>query len=420
VLLMTSPEHSVTLNVVGLDGQPTHFDRLRVLTSSPRTEAGMTLWSLAESNYVEANAGTYKFQYRLKDPAASVWVEIERDEHQSMQLIRPGLHEYNFRFEDKSPDGTQKLSKESVRPKQPDGIASYRYDLDTGLADIGIITMKPEEIGAVLKRFPSNRTEDGVNLRYNLCDFADSSGKQLTAAIVQSPQGDVSAFGTAMDLIREVRPRLVVLVGIAGGRPAGEFTLGDVVVANKMVNLTVSAASPGALDYATGTSDLHRDVGIVVSNLVGDARHYMGWSSAASIGKRRPSVSLALRNFKGPEDWKKKTRQALGKYFGNKGKNRRPIVIAGPIASGSMLMKDPEIFARWQKASRDIMAVDMEIVGVFEACRRAEKLVPTLVIRGISDVIGFSRDDNWTEYACETAAAFTKSLLTARTIPLLC
>jgi nucleoside phosphorylase len=41
---------------------------------------------------------------------------------------------------------------------------------------------------------------------------------------------------------------------------------------------------------------------------------------------------------------------------------------------------------------------------------------PFLAIRGISDVVGFTRDHDWTTYACEAAAAFTRALLLARPI----
>jgi nucleoside phosphorylase len=419
---MDSPWHSVTVRVVGVDGRPIPFDFLRVESRSQHTERGTVLSALAQSTYVEENAGIYKFQYRLKNPAASIWVAIERDGRQSVQLIRPGLHEYYFRFEEKSGEDRQASSGKAVPPELADGMASYRYDADTGFprADIGIITMKPEEIRAVLKRFVPDGTADGENLRYNLCEFQDKAGRKLTAAIVRSPQGDVSALRTAMELIREVRPRLVVLVGIAGGRPAGEFTLGDVVVASRMINLTVDAANPdGSRRYAASASELHPAVEKVVLNLDGDASSYAGWNSKRSIGMARPTVNLAKRNFKGPADWQSKTRKALAKDFGKNGRNRQPIVIAGPIVSASTLMKDPEVFQKWQDVVRDIMAVDMEIVGVFEACRQYRDLLPTLVVRGISDIVGFSRDEKWTEYACETAAAFAKALLVGGTITFL-
>ncbi len=60
---------------------------------------------------------------------------------------------------------------------------------------------------------------------------------------------------------------------------------------------------------------------------------------------------------------------------------------------------------------QNLAVVDMELPGVYMAARRKEKQYPILAIRGISDVIGFKRDNGWTKYACETAAAFFFKLL---------
>jgi len=50
----------------------------------------------------------------------------------------------------------------------------------------------------------------------------------------------------------------------------------------------------------------------------------------------------------------------------------------------------------------------MELGGVYKAAQRPDK--PVLSVRGISDVVGFSRSPAWTEYACHTAAAFAHAL----------
>jgi hypothetical protein len=34
-----------------------------------------------------------------------------------------------------------------------------------------------------------------------------------------------------------------------------------------------------------------------------------------------------------------------------------------------------------------------------------------ITIRGLSDIVGFDRDDAWTTYACHTAGAFCVALL---------
>ena len=60
----------------------------------------------------------------------------------------------------------------------------------------------------------------------------------------------------------------------------------------------------------------------------------------------------------------------------------------------------------------------MEISGVFEAARHSTGDLPVIAIRGISDIVGFKRDSRWTDYACNSAAAFCHALLKSGTIDL--
>ena len=53
----------------------------------------------------------------------------------------------------------------------------------------------------------------------------------------------------------------------------------------------------------------------------------------------------------------------------------------------------------------------MESAGAYVPCQRNG--VPFLAIRGISDIVGWRRDEAWTLYACHTAAAYTRMLVGA-------
>jgi hypothetical protein len=55
----------------------------------------------------------------------------------------------------------------------------------------------------------------------------------------------------------------------------------------------------------------------------------------------------------------------------------------------------------------------MELGGVFLAARQIDREHPILAIRGISDIVGFKREEQWTKYACTTAAAFAYALVRA-------
>jgi len=57
---------------------------------------------------------------------------------------------------------------------------------------------------------------------------------------------------------------------------------------------------------------------------------------------------------------------------------------------------------------------EMESGGVYRAARER---CPMLAIRGISDIVGLKRADDWTKYACASAAAFTRAFLRTRPVP---
>jgi nucleoside phosphorylase len=287
------------------------------------------------------------------------------------------------------------------------------------LVDYAVITVKAEEFAAVLRRFPVEMEARGQT-QYNVAHFNDESGTTRHVAIVKSwEQGDISAQSIANALVSDLEPRLILVVGIPGARPDREFTLGDVIVANRMFNFAVTAANPdGSVEFATRSSPAHRVAEIVASSLVADYAKYGDWQTETSIGMPRPPVALSAKSLRGSPEWRQRVREALGHYFGANGRDRQPTVLEGPIGSSSTLMKDPARFAAWLDKTREVKAVDMEISGVFEAARLRTGDLPVIVIRGISDVVGFKRDARWTDYACNSAAAFCHALLKSGVIDL--
>src|SRR5215471_5520909 len=101
-----------------------------------------------------------------------------------------------------------------------------------GKIDFGIITVREDEFTAVLKRMPPKWIASG-NWHYNI---AEIQGRELYyVAIVRTyEQGQSDTQQVANYLINELDPSCLVLVGIAGGKPESEFTLGDVVVASRL------------------------------------------------------------------------------------------------------------------------------------------------------------------------------------------
>jgi len=126
----------------------------------------------------------------------------------------------------------------------------------------------------------------------------------------------------------------------------------------------------------------------------------------------RPPVDLTDDRFYGDDDWKESVRQKVRRHFARA--PRPPLAITGAIASSDRLIKDDETLSVWLKIARQVVAVEMESAGIYKATHGRN--VPFLAIRGISDMVGFKRDPDWTAYACETAAAFARAFLLTRPI----
>ncbi len=279
-----------------------------------------------------------------------------------------------------------------------------------GQIHFGLITLRTDEFEAVLQRFPAQDQVQGANRLYGLNRFLVGEGN-YNATVMRCPeQGTGEAQDAARDLIEDLDPRWLVVVGIAGGVPSDDYSLGDVIVGTQMIDFTREAARQDQpVEYDLSGGPAHKAVRSVVAQLAALKTELGEWNSEQAIAFPRPSVSLVPKNFYGPKDWKKRTRSSLRKHFNSQ--TRKPLVEAGPIASSDRLMKDAERLELLLHVARSLRCVEMEAAGVYRAARRAEREYPVLVVRGLSDVVGFRRDDAWTRYACHTAASFTAALL---------
>ena len=273
----------------------------------------------------------------------------------------------------------------------------------------GIITMRTDEFEAVLHRFPPQDNAMGQNRLYSLSRFSVGQ-TEYTVAVMRCPeQGEGEAQDAARDLIDELDPRWLVVVGIAGGVPHDDFSLGDVIVGTQIVDFTREAVKqdkPSEYDLAGGPA--HKRVRSLVAQLSALKNELGEWNSDEAITLPRPGVSLGPEKFYGSDDWRNKTRQSLEKHFAAV---RKPLVETGPIASSDRLVKDADRIDLLTDYVRSVRCVEMEAAGVYRAARRAEREYPMLIVRGLSDIVGYKRSDEWTRYACHTAASFTSALL---------
>jgi predicted nucleotide-binding protein/nucleoside phosphorylase len=278
-----------------------------------------------------------------------------------------------------------------------------------GKVDFGIITVREDEFEAVLARFPSTGRVSGRR-HYNLCQVDLPGGGSYLGAVLRCiEQGNGEAQSAAHDLLEELKPQWLFVVGIAGGVPSDEFCLGDVIVSTRIHDFSVEAVlHESKPEYALGGGPVERNGAVLVANIPALRTELGGWNATAAIAEPRPELKLREAAFYGGMEWSDRVRKALSHHVGR----MVPRVLSGAIASSDRLIKDTEILAVWTKMARQVLAAEMESAGVYRATYGRQ--VPALSIRGISDIVGLKREPEWTRYACHTAAAFALALVRTR------
>jgi nucleoside phosphorylase len=282
------------------------------------------------------------------------------------------------------------------------------------MIDIGILTIREDEFGAVLKAFPDDQDiYKGRHREYTLRSADAGHGTRYRIAILrQIEQGNGEAQEAARDLFDDLQPSLIIVVGIAGGLPSDDISLGDIVLSTRVLDFSVEARKfQEQTTYSVGGGPIAKAIAAGIANLGARDLDLGDWSDGLPS---KPAVSFGPGKLYGPADWRRDVRASLQLHYGKNVAARAPTFSAGPIASSDRLVKDPELLFPWITTARGILAIEMESAGVHRATRDK---TPMLSIRGLSDIVGLKRQDAWTKYACASAAAFTRGYLRTQPVP---
>lgn len=285
---------------------------------------------------------------------------------------------------------------------------------DPGPIDVAILTIKEEEFDALLEAFPDSLGYYvGPSKRhYNIRTAEAGPGPQKYRVSIacQTRQGNAEAQALTSDTIAELEPRLLMVVGIAGGVPSSDVSLGDVVIATRVNDYTVRKSTPSATAYAIAGGDLAEEIERGVTNLRARRAELGDWAKSAS---GRPVIDTSAPVFTtGNADWNRSVARGLNGRFRSHA-DHEPKFKAGVIGSSDEMIADPNVVAQWIETARNLLAVEMESAGAYAAARNR---CPMVAIRAISDIVGLDRDQDWVPYASKVAAAFARAYL--RTTPI--
>lgn len=279
-------------------------------------------------------------------------------------------------------------------------IASYR-----GRVRVAVVTIKMEEEDAVLRKFPPQHVVAGQR-PYHLTRVKNAAGETLIVASVRLPrQGNLEAQTVVGQLIDDLAPECVLLVGIGGASPYGDAVLGDVVFGSNVHDLTV------ALDKVDGSKEFASEGGPMDEGIVAAITSLRPTLQASVSVAGAPRLDLGSLEFTTDDpDLNKTISERLSARFGPGGGAAK--VFVGPIMSSDALMKNPVVAKQWCETRRDALAIDMEFAGAYRASRSGGRTSKLLAVRAISDIVGHKKGEGWVRHACVVAAEYAYEFAT--------
>src|SRR5258708_3636981 len=219
--------------------------------------------------------------------------------------------------------------------------------------DFAIITIRQEEDEALLARFTTDPYSHPTSQQtYGISEVQTKGGKNCTVAIARTiRQGNDASQQLANRMINDLDPQMLLVVGIGGGVPDNDFTLGDVIVSSYIHNFDVNAIKGHETNYVV-TGGIHPTISNIAASLNLYQRLLVGWNSEASISIPRPYLNLTEKRLKDLVDkdvneaWREKVEKAMKWHFDKTQRGARaPKFLTGTIASSNTLVRIDPVLA---------------------------------------------------------------------------
>jgi nucleoside phosphorylase len=196
--------------------------------------------------------------------------------------------------------------------------------------------------------------------------------------------GRVNAATATTTAITRWHPRYIVLVGIAGGVAARNIQIGDILVADQIVDYELQKLIPRG-------PQVHWEVHRADTRLLIACDNFTDQSWQEQIQIERPD-----RN--------------------------NPRRYIGPIASGDKVIAFTDILAQHCEVWPKLIGVEMEAAGVATAAFQSSEKPGFFMVRCVSDLADEHKSsadvEKWRSYACDAAASFAIALLKSGPAPL--
>ena len=203
--------------------------------------------------------------------------------------------------------------------------------------------------------------------------------KRLRVVAASAPQmGMVAASTLTMKLIKNFRPKYLVMCGIAAGYKS-ETNLGDILVADQ------------TYDGSTGKITTNADTG---------DKEFSPNPTPLSLDA---DLKEKIRKFQSDEDYLYRLKK---NWEGNKPQSELNIKI-GPVVSVPYVIQNSNELENLKKHQRKIIGVEMETFGVFYSALTGFNPKPKPIsIKSVCDFGDKEKGDNFQKFASYTSAKF--------------
>jgi nucleoside phosphorylase len=247
-----------------------------------------------------------------------------------------------------------------------------------GKVHAAIITIRIDEDESMEARLGPAQSVAGNNT-YKYAQIPVEGGLPVSVVLTRVVgQGNTKAQAVASNIINELDPAWLFLVGIAGGVPDNEFSLGDVVLATRLHDFSFTAAREGDVRTQGYGGNMHQEVERFLSTRAIGAdgtklRQLAGFDDNPELLKHPDVYSADIspkKRYYGSDSHKKKVKSTIERRFREGKRKGGPTVWQGPCANGNLVLKDAGLLASWQTAAIQVVQVETELAGVYEAASR--------------------------------------------------
>jgi len=251
------------------------------------------------------------------------------------------------------------------------------------IVDFAIICALEEERQAILEQFPEAQPSHTKDWKRWFA-LIENGGKVYRLVILEvGAVGNLESQRACQDLITQLSPHMVFLVGICGGilSSASNYRLGDVVVSTEVIYYE-------------------------------QAKH---WPREMEPRERIFSISIPEKFavfMEGAKGWRDEV-----KVKRPDDPNKRVIAHTkhGKILSGEKVIASSAKAEQLRERYPEAISIEMESAGVANACA-AERTV-FLVVKAVSDTADDAKSEGYRSYAAATAAAFVSTVLRKGDLP---